>query len=147
MNKVPDTAGGSKPWSLAIRAVIRDGQGRLLLLRRSNVCRHFVGCWEWPGGKVDPGEDFASAVKREAREETSLEVEITGVAGATHFEAPAGHYVTLCLEARVGGGELVLSHEHDQNAWVAAEDLERLPLAPQLKDFMLEYSKREAVKS
>jgi len=119
----------------------------MLLLRRSNCCRHYVGCWEWPGGKVDPGEDFAGAVKREAREEMALEIELTGVAGVTHFEAPAGHYVTLCLEARIIGGELTLSHEHDQYAWGAAEDFERLSLATPLTDFMLEYSKRAAFKS
>jgi 8-oxo-dGTP diphosphatase len=146
MNQAPDTAAVPKSWSLAVRAVIRDERGRMLLLRRSDACRHFVGCWEWPGGKVDPGEDFASAVKREAREEMALEIELTGVAGATHFEAPAGHYVTLCLEARISGGKISLSHEHDQYAWVAAIDLPKLPLADQLKDFMLEYSRRAAVK-
>jgi 8-oxo-dGTP diphosphatase len=145
MNTVPDTTGASKSWGLAVRAIIRDGRGWMLLLRRSEVCRHFVGCWEWAGGKVEPGEDFASALKRETRAETSLEVEITGVAGVTHFEAPTGHFVTLCLEARVIGGKLNLSREHDQHAWVAAAEFPKLPLASQLKDFMLEYSKRKGV--
>ena len=112
------------------------------MLRRSNVCRNFVGCWEWPGGKVDPGEDFASAVKRETKEETSLEVEITGVAGVTHFEAPAAHFVMLCMEVRVVGGKLNLSEEHDQYAWVAPSDFEKLPFTGQVKDFMLEYAAR-----
>ena len=142
MKNTPDTTGNSKPWTLAVRAVIHDDGGQMLLLRRSNVCRNFVGCWEWPGGKVDPGEDFASAVKRETKEETSLEVEITGVAGVTHFEAPAAHFVMLCMEVRVVGGKLSLSEEHDQYAWVAPSDFEKLPFTGQVKDFMLEYAAR-----
>lgn len=141
----PHTAGSSKPWTLAVRAVIHDDQGRMLLLRRSQVCRNFVGCWEWPGGKLDTGEDFESAVKRETRGETSLEVEITGIAGVTHSEAPATHFVMLCLETRVVGGGLRLSEEHDQYAWVAPVDFQKLPFAGQVEEFMLEYSNRRGV--
>jgi 8-oxo-dGTP diphosphatase len=141
MTNAPDTEGDAKPWSLAVRAVIHDNRGRMLLLRRSDVCRHFVGCWEWPGGKADPGEDFATAVKRETREETSLEVKLTDVAGVTHFETPTAHFVILCMEARVDGGDLRLSEEHDAFAWVAPADFQKLPFTGQVKDFMLEYAR------
>ena len=137
---IPATSG---PWRLAVRAVVHDAQGRMLLLRRSNVCRNFVGCWEWPGGKVDPGEDFASAVRRETREETSLEVEITGLAGVTHFAAPAAHFVMLCMEVKTIGGEFKLSEEHDDYAWVAPGDFPKLPFTGQVTQFMLEYAKRK----
>ena len=79
----------NKPYKMAVKAIIRDSAGRCLLIRRSPANKHFVGVWEWPGGKVDHGEDFAEAVVREAREETSLEVEITGIGGVTGFEMPA----------------------------------------------------------
>lgn len=146
MMSTPDTTVSSKPWSLAVRAVIHDDRSRMLLLRRSNVCRHFVGCWEWPGGKLDAGEDFESAVKRETKEETSLEVEITGVAGVTHFEAPAAHFVLLCMEVRLAGGELKLSEEHDEYAWVAPGDFPKFPFTGQVGEFMLEYARRKGVK-
>jgi 8-oxo-dGTP diphosphatase len=145
MTTLANTSATSKPWTLAVRAVVHDAQGRMLLLRRSNVCRNFVGCWEWPGGKVDPGEDFASAVTRETREETSLEVEITGLAGVTHFEAPAAHFVTLCMEVKTIGGEFKLSEEHDQHAWVAPTDFPKLPFTGQVTQFMLEYATRKGV--
>jgi 8-oxo-dGTP diphosphatase len=60
----------NKLYRLAVRAAILDGQGRSLLLRRSEVCKHFVGQWEWPGGKVDDGETVDVALRREVREET-----------------------------------------------------------------------------
>ena len=81
----------AKPFRLVVKAVILDGQQRCLLLRRSAFNHNFAGCWEWPGGKVDGGEDFATALLREAREETGLVVQITGLAGAITYEMAAAH--------------------------------------------------------
>jgi 8-oxo-dGTP diphosphatase len=142
-----NTLATPKPWALAVRAVIHDVQGRMLLLRRSDVCRNFVGCWEWPGGKVDPGEDFASAVKRETREEASLEVEITGLAGVTHFEAATAHFLLLCMETRTDGHGVKLSEEHDEYAWVAPEDFPKLHFTGRVAEFMLNYAKRNRTTS
>src|SRR5437762_4704786 len=105
-----------KPYKLAVKAVVLDDRGRCLLIRRSRVCRNFVGKWEWPGGKVDPGEDFVTALIRETREETCLDVRITGLAGATQFDMPLVQVVLLCMEARITGGQIRLSEEHDDFA-------------------------------
>lgn len=133
----------ARPFVLAVKSVLLDEQGRCLLVRRSARNRSFVGCWEWPGGKVDAGEDYAAAVVREAREETALEIEITGLAGATQFEMPQASVVLLCLEARVTGGELRLSDEHDDAAWVPLPELPARELAAQTRGFMLEYAARK----
>lgn len=133
----------SKPFSLAVKAVIFDDQQRCLLIRRSAANRSFVGCWEWPGGKVDPGEDFATAVVRESREETGLEVEITALAGANEFEMPHVHVVLLCMEAKKLSGEIRLSDEHDEFAWVSLKDLAGHNLPPQHQALMLEYARNK----
>lgn len=132
-----------KPYKLAVKAVVLEDQDRCLLIRRSGVCRNFVGKWEWPGGKVDPGEDFANAVLREAEEETGLRIEIMGLAGATQFEMPMVNVVLLCMEARIGGGEIKLSEEHDDFAWAPLGDLQNWPLTDQVKAFMLDYATRK----
>lgn len=133
----------TKPFVLAVKAVIFDEQQRCLLIRRSALNRSFVNCWEWPGGKVDPGEDFAIAVAREAREEVALEIEIVALAGATQFEMPNVNVVLLCLEARVTGGEMKLSEEHDEAAWAPLNELGQWNLAEQIHDFMLEYARKK----
>jgi len=133
---------GSKPWVLAVKMVLLDQEGRCLLIRRSSCCRNFVGKWEWPGGKTDPGEDFATTARRETREETGLETEITGFAGATSFDMPRVHVVMLCVEGRAGAGKVRLSEEHDEFAWVPLEDLRKWPLADQVKHLMCDYAKR-----
>lgn len=130
----------AKPLGLAVKAVLLDAAGRTLLVRRSASNRSFVGQWEWPGGKVDPGEDFAKAVERETLEETGLQVEVTGLAGATSFEMPRIRVILLCLECRRAGGALTLSHEHDDSAWVPFSDLPRWNLAESVRDFMLAYA-------
>jgi 8-oxo-dGTP diphosphatase len=131
-----------KPFHLAVRAVLRDDQGRCLLLRRSNVCKAFVGTWEWPGGKADPGETFDVAVLREVREETGLEIELVGVAGAFHIEMSQQHLAVLCLEAKQTGGELRLSEEHDQSAWTPPAEMLQWNLTDGFRQFAQEYIKR-----
>lgn len=131
-----------KPFRLAVRAVIHDDQGQCLLIRRSNVCKAFVGTWEWPGGKADPGETFDVAVKREVREETGLEIELTGVAGAFHIEMAQQHLAVLCMEAVPCGGVLHLSEEHDQSAWVAVAELLDWKLTDGFWEFAETYVKR-----
>jgi 8-oxo-dGTP diphosphatase len=131
-----------KPFRLAVRAVIRDHQGRCLLLRRSSACKAFVGTWEWPGGKADPGETFDVAVRREVVEETGLEIELTGVAGAFAIEMAQQRLAVLCLEAKPAGGALRLSEEHDQSAWAPLPELLKWNLTDGFREFAQEYIKR-----
>lgn len=124
---------GGKPWALSVKAVITDAEGRQLLLRRAPDSRHFKGEWEWPGGKVDPGEDFAVALAREVREECGLEVEFTGLAGSSEFELEMVRVVMVCLNARVTGGAMRLSEEHDDFAWIAPAELSAQELISAMK--------------
>ena len=136
----------SKPFGLAVKAVIVDQQDRCLLLRRSKINKSFVGCWEWPGGKVDPGEDFATAILREVREETGLEIEITALAGTTWFEMEHLRLVLLCMEARANGGEIRLSDEHDDFAWVPWGNLSHYPMPASTTEFVLDYAKTKGTR-
>lgn len=91
----------TKPFNLAVRAVIFDDKGRCLLVRRSAHNKCYVGAWEWPGGKAYPGETFDVAVRREVAEEVGLQIELFGVAGAFHIEMAQMHLAVLCVEAKV----------------------------------------------
>ena len=129
--------------SLAVRAVIVDDADRVLMIRRSKANRSAVGRWEWPGGKCEPGEPFDEALMREVREETGLTASIDGVVGATGFEVAAARVVLLCMEARIVGGALRLSEEHDESAWVSLAELSRLELVDNVRSFMLEYAAKK----
>lgn len=58
-----------------VAGVIRDLRGRVLLARRTEG-RELAGLWEFPGGKVEPGETPQQALMRELREELGLAVEV-----------------------------------------------------------------------
>lgn len=134
-----------KPYSMAVKAVILDDEGCCLLIRRSAHNKSFVGCWEWPGGKLDPGESFATGLEREVMEECGLTVELTGLAGAMEFEMPKAHVVLLCMEARLISGTIRMSEEHDDSAWVALSELKSQTLPEPHRQFMIDYANRKAL--
>jgi ADP-ribose pyrophosphatase YjhB (NUDIX family) len=61
--------GARAPLRLTVGCVLRDAEGRVLLMRRSDN-----GLWGLPGGGVEPGESVAEAVAREVYEETGLTI-------------------------------------------------------------------------
>ncbi len=124
-----------RPFALAVKALIHDAGGRLLVLRRSVSSRHFAGLWELPGGKLDPGESFDQGLLREVAEETGLTIALEKVAGATQYDLPAVRVAVLLLDARLLGGALQLSAEHDEFQWVTLAELVELALGDPLKAF------------
>jgi 8-oxo-dGTP diphosphatase len=118
-----------KPMKLSVKIVVRDQTGRCLLLKRSMSSGGNPGKWEFPGGKIDPGEGLDEALLREVVEETGLTVSIQGVAGTAESEAPTAKVVYLILEGRVESGQVRLSEEHDDYLWVDPEGLPTVDLA------------------
>lgn len=85
--------------------VCHDGKGNVLLQRRSANCRDEQGAWDCGGGKLEFGEDFEGAVRREVREEYGAEAHDVVFCGAhnvlrQHNGAPT-HWVALTFAARV----------------------------------------------
>ncbi len=98
-------------------ALLRDG--RVLAARRTTPAAA-AGRWEFPGGKVEPGEPPESALVREVREELGCEVEVAGwLAGAV----PVGerHELTVAL-VRLVAGEPAPT-EHDRIRWLGPDEL------------------------
>jgi 8-oxo-dGTP pyrophosphatase MutT (NUDIX family) len=84
-------------------AVVHDGPGRVLLVRRADD-----GLWELPGGRIDVGETVSAAAIREVAEETGLQVRVESLVGVysdpAHRLAYPGEGVyqqlAICLRAR-----------------------------------------------
>lgn len=118
--------------------------GRCLLLKRAMSSKGNPGKWEFPGGKIDPGESLDEALLREVAEETGLTVSIQGVAGTAESEAPTAKVVYLILERHVESGQARLSEEHDDYVWVDPEELPTVDLAAQFLPFARAYSQTHA---
>ncbi|MFM8420064.1 MAG: NUDIX hydrolase [Verrucomicrobiota bacterium] len=132
-----------RQFVMSARAVVFDGQGRCLVVRRATSSRHFPGCWEWPGGKVDPGEDLGDALRREVLEETGLGVEPLGLAVAVEVTVGDKVVIQVCLESAWVGGVLRLSPEHDAAAWLKPCELGEIHLVPAMRAAMIECRPKE----
>ncbi|MCX7019844.1 MAG: NUDIX domain-containing protein [bacterium] len=124
-----------KPYSLSVKLLIRDPQDRCLVLRRASTAKSNAGMWDFPGGKIDPGENLENAARRETFEETGLEIELARVAGADESESETHRIAYLFLEARISRGELRLSSEHDDFTWLPPSELAAADICPQFLAF------------
>lgn len=109
-----------------VAGVIRDARGRILLARRTDG-RDLAGLWEFPGGKVDPGEAPEAALVRELHEELGIEVEV----GERLIEVPHAYsHKRLRLDVRhvrVRTGR-PQGREGQALAWVPPASLPRYPM-------------------
>jgi 8-oxo-dGTP diphosphatase len=133
----------SKPWKLSVKILIFNENNFCLLLKRSPTSKGNPCRWEPPGGKLDPGECFDEAVLREVTEETGLKVKITHAAGTAESELPKIKVIHLILEGQIESGQLRLSNEHTEFAWIKIKDLITMDLADWFKPFAVQYSKTD----
>jgi 8-oxo-dGTP diphosphatase len=130
LNRVPDSV------IPCVGAVIKDDQGRLLLIKRGH--EPGAGLWSLPGGRIEPGETDAQALVREMREETGLEVQAGPLLGSVRRPAPggpaaAGGQENTVLDIRdyaatITGGTLRAGDDAADARWVAVSELPRLPI-------------------
>ena len=110
-----------------VAAVIVVG-GRVLACRRAPH-KADAGRWEFPGGKVEPGESSEQALVREIREELGVDIVVTGELG-TDDTAVGDRVVRLtCLRAEVTGALPIASTDHDELRWVTPTELPDLDWA------------------
>jgi 8-oxo-dGTP pyrophosphatase MutT (NUDIX family) len=113
---------------LVNRCIIAGPESKTLILERSSQDIHNPGEWEFPGGKLDTGQDLSHALEREVLEETGLLIEpISRLVFAESYVIGNGKYagmpyVALFGLGRVVGGTLTLSSEHTQSAWVSFDE-------------------------
>ena len=110
-----------------VGAVIKDGRGRLLLIKRGHAPG--AGLWSLPGGRIEPGETDAEALVREMREETGLVIEAGQLIGTVRRPTQDGGLLDIRdYAATVTGGTLRAGDDAADARWVAASELETLPV-------------------
>ena len=132
----------------AASAVVVNEGGELLLQRRSDNDQ-----WALPGGTMDVGETLAQTATREVKEETGLDVEVTGIVGIysdpSHvIEYPDGEVrqeFNVCFSARMLGGQLASSAESKEVRWVSPAEFGALRMHESIRLRIRHYLERRAV--
>lgn len=99
---------------VSVAALVTNDLGQILLVKSP-----WRG-WEYPGGLIEPGETFQEALHREVREESGVEIEITGFVGiCKNIERDI---VNIDFTARYLSGELRTSEESTEVIWASPEE-------------------------
>src|SRR3989338_3228687 len=106
------------------KAIIRDNS-KYLIIKRAPDSSTYPNCWDFPGGKLEQGENPYEALKREVREETGLDVEV-GKPEFVFSENPKNWVCFICYNCKARAGKIKLSNEHTEYRWAGREEILKL---------------------
>ena len=109
-----------------VAAIIREGD-RVLATQRGYG--EFEGMWEFPGGKIEPGESQHEALKREIGEELAVEIVVDERICTVEYDYPTFHLTMHCYLASVIDGNIALL-EHMAARWLAYDELNSVQWLP-----------------
>ena len=120
----------------SVTTIVTDGDGALLMVHRTDN-----DLWSIPGGAMDLGESIAHAAMRETKEETGLDVEVTGIVGIytnprhvmAYDDGEVRQQFSVCFTTRLLGGQLRTSTETSKVQFVQRSDLDGLNIHPSIR--------------
>jgi ADP-ribose pyrophosphatase YjhB (NUDIX family) len=126
----------------AASAVVVDADGRIILQRRRDN-----QTWALPGGGMEIGESISACAVRETREETGLDVKITGIVGIysdpkhvfAYDDGEVRQEFSVCLLATVTGGTITVSDESHEVRAFDSEEIGDLPMVPSIRQRLADY--------
>ncbi len=128
----PPTTHATNPVLQVVAAALvqtdDDGRCRVLAARRAPGRRH-AGCWELPGGQIEPGETEQNALSREIQEELSVKIRLEQRLGDATVPAGAHAIHMAVWLAEIVEGEPALI-DHDAIRWLVPEEFRTLTWGP-----------------
>ena len=109
-----------------VAAIIRDGDKVFATQRGYGP---YKDGWEFPGGKIEPGETPQQALTREIREELDTEITVGAFLASVEYDYPEFHLSMQCFWASIRSGDLFLK-EHEAAKWLSANDLDTVDWLP-----------------
>ena len=109
-----------------VAAIIRKG---ITIFATQRGYGEWKGWWEFPGGKMEPGETPEEALKREIREELSADIRVGAQLCTVEYDYPKFHLTMHCYLCSLQSEALHLN-EHEAARWLAADELESVQWLP-----------------
>ena len=114
-----------------VAAVIKamNDNGEKMIFATQRGYGEFKGGWEFPGGKIEPGETPQQALCREIMEELDTKIQVGDLIDTIEYDYPAFHLSMDCFWCEVVSGNLVLK-EHEAARWLTSDELDSVEWLP-----------------
>jgi len=113
--------------TIEVVAAIIEREGKIFATQRGYG--EFKDGWEFPGGKIEPGETPQQALVREIREELLTDISVGDLLEIVEYDYPSFHLSMRCYLCSIIGGKLTLT-EHEAAKWLKTEELDSVAWLP-----------------
>lgn len=112
---------------IKVVAAIIKNEDKILATKRGYG--EFINMWEFPGGKIEPGETKKQAIVREIKEELNIEISVDNFALDIEYQYPNFYLFMSCFMCSIKEGSIELL-EHNDGKWITKEELNTLNWLP-----------------
>lgn len=112
---------------IKVVAAIIQKENKILATKRGYG--EFINMWEFPGGKIEPGETKKQAIVREIKEELNIEINVDKFAIDIEYQYPNFYLFMSCFMCSIKEGSIELL-EHNDGKWITKEELNTLNWLP-----------------
>jgi 8-oxo-dGTP diphosphatase len=121
-------------FGVAVKAVIQNPDNKILLIKKSGSEEVNPDTWDIPGGRINFGENLYTALWREVKEETGLDIEIIRPSNVWAMIKRNLHLVGISFYCKTDQTKIVLSDEHVKYNWSTPDTILKSNVPKWIKD-------------